>query len=164
MLDYIESLLVRYRTKGILIDTNLLLLYFVGSYDPQRIEKYKRTKNRKYSLEDFQRLKRLINHFEMIVTTPNILTEVSNLTSQLPDAYFQVFCERLTGFEETYISSRDVCKLPHFSHFRLTDSGIIDLAPTKHLVLTDDLELYGYLVGNGVDAVNFNHIRTLNWR
>ncbi len=163
MSDYIQSLLVQYRNKGILIDTNLLLLYFVGSYDPQRIEKYKRTKNRKYFLEDFQRLVKLISYFETIVTTPNILTEVSNLTSQLPDAYFQVFCESMTTFEETYMPSRDVCKLHHFNHFRLTDSGIIDLAPEKHLVLTDDLELYGYLAGNGVDAVNFNHIRVLNW-
>ena len=106
---------------------------------------------------------KLINYFETIVTTPNILTEVSNLTSQLPDAYFQVFCESMTTFEETYMRSKNVCKLPHFNHFRLTDSGIIDLASEKHLVLTDDLELYGYLAGNGVDAVNFNHIRVLNW-
>ncbi len=166
MLEYIQSLLVRYRTRGILIDTNLLLLYFVGSYDPQRIEKFKRTII--FTVEDFQRLVKLINYFETVVTTPNVLTEVSNLSNQLPQqvkgGYFQVFGQLTSNLQETYQPSEEICALPHFRRFGLTDSGIIDLAPEKYLILTDDFPLANYLQSANVDVINFNYIRTLNWR
>ena len=161
-----QSLLDQYRTKGILIDTNLLLLYFVGSYDPEQIGKFKRTIT--FTVEDFQRLVMLISYFETVVTTPNVLTEVSNLSNQLrrwdKDIYSKVFSQLTEAFQETYRPSANLCTLPHFPSFGLTDSGIIDLAPETYLVLTDDGPLYGYLAGNGVDVINFNHIRPLNWR
>ncbi len=71
----------KYKTKGLLIDSNLLLLYFIGSYNIDLITSYKRTK--KYTREDFYTLKDFTNSFNKLVTTPNILTEVSNLSTQL---------------------------------------------------------------------------------
>jgi hypothetical protein len=81
--DYIGHLISLYRRKGLLVDSNLLLLYFVGAYDPERISTFKGTYSRGFSEDDFNLLFRLIALFEKIVTTPNILTEVSNLSSQL---------------------------------------------------------------------------------
>ena len=166
MPEYIEQLLVQYRSKGILIDSNLLLLYFIGSYDPEQIGKFKRTIT--FTVEDFQRLEKLISYFETVVTTPNVLTEVSNLSNQLPQqvkkTYFQVFSQLTSNLQETYHPSEEICALPHFHRFGLTDSGIIDLAPERYLVLTDDFPLANYLQSANVDVINFNHIRTLNWR
>lgn len=82
MPDHIEHLLVEYRTEGVLVDTNLLLLYVVGVYEPHRIERFKRTST--FTTEDFELLKRLLGHFETVATTPPVLTEVSNFLGHLP--------------------------------------------------------------------------------
>ncbi|MEQ1824549.1 MAG: hypothetical protein ABL921_01330 [Pirellula sp.] len=37
------------------------------------------------------------------------------------------------------------------------------IASDQFLVLTDDLELYSYLVTSAVDTINFNPIRLLGW-
>ncbi len=166
MREYVESLIARYRKKGILIDTNLLLLFFVGSYDPLLVGKAKRV--RQFVLHDYQLIVNIVDSFETVVTTPNILTEVSNFTAQLPvhdkEACFMVFSRLVSSFEESYQPSKNLCDLPPFPRFGLTDTAIIDLSPGQHLVLTDDFRLSGYLQNIGVDAINFNHIRTLNWR
>jgi len=165
--EYLSSLFSRYKSKGILVDTNLLLLYFVGNYDPRRILSFERTRSRAFTIEEFILLAHIFAFFDRRVTTPNILTEVSNLSGKLRDdeksAYFSVF-ERQTSFlDEEYTPSASICSLKHFKGFGLTDSGIIDLVRDKYLVLSDDAPLVGYLQNVGIDAVNFNHIRFLGW-
>ena len=43
MTDNIKDLFARYKRKGILIDTNILLLWLVGSTNQARITKFNRT-------------------------------------------------------------------------------------------------------------------------
>lgn len=38
-----QALLAKYSTKGILIDTNIFLLYLIGSVNRKRISRFKRT-------------------------------------------------------------------------------------------------------------------------
>ncbi|MBU1753132.1 hypothetical protein KKG56_04655, partial [bacterium] len=76
--SYLESLLQKHKNRGIVVDANLLLVYFLGSFNPQLILQYKRTKI--YTLEDFYVLCQFIKYFDRLITTPNILTEVSNLS------------------------------------------------------------------------------------
>ena len=83
MSNYIIELLQRYRGKGVLLDTNILLLYFVGAFNPEEIPRFKRTKM--FTVEDHDTLVGILGYFEKIVTTPNILTEVSNLSGQLAE-------------------------------------------------------------------------------
>lgn len=83
MPDHLEQLLIEYRTEGVVADTNLLLLYVVGAHDPERIGRFPRTDT--YTEDDFDLLERLLGYFETAVTTPPILTEVSNLLGQLPN-------------------------------------------------------------------------------
>jgi hypothetical protein len=165
MQQQLELLLARYKNTGVLIDTNLLLLYFVGAYDPHRIPKFKRTMT--FAVEDFYTLLGFFNYFRIVVTTPNILTEVNSLAGQLPGdlraSFNPVFAERLADLEEHYTESKNLSQLPHFGKFGLTDAGIVDLAQGRYLVLTDDFRLFGYLQKSGTDAINFNHIRTLRW-
>jgi rRNA-processing protein FCF1 len=164
-MDEIDRLLLAYRSKGVLVDSNLLLLYFVGLLDPAKINSFKRTAM--FSRADFDLLAKLLGYFRRVVTTPNILTEVSNLSNQLPehvkDAHYSVFSKVVTSLDEHYVPSVRAVAPTHFSRFGLTDSAIQDLAQDKYLVLSDDLKLTLHLQMNGIDAINFNHIRVLNW-
>jgi rRNA-processing protein FCF1 len=165
MADYFLDLLNSYRTKGALVDANLLLVYFVGSYDPTQITKFKRT--RTYTEDDFYLLASIIVFFSKIVTTPNILTEVGGLSNQLPESvkqsYYSEFARRVDTLEEHFVESRRASLSAHFTRFGLTDSGIIELVKDKYLVITDDLRLASYCQNTGIDVINFNNIRTLNW-
>ncbi len=163
--SHIADLISRYRNKGLLVDSNLLLLYFVGAYDPERIATFKGTA--RFGPDDFDLLLRLVALFQRIVTTPNILTEVSNLSGKLREdekrTYFADFAKLVPRFAEHYCESKEICALQHFKDFGLTDSGIIDLARGSFLVLTDDGPLVGYLQNAGIDVINFNHVRFLDW-
>lgn len=163
--EYIGDLFSRYKSKGLLVDTNLLLLYFVGMYDPGMILSFKRTKI--FVPEDFALLLGVFNYFSKVMTTPNVLTEVNSLSNQLPEDvksdYYSEFAKQVSVLEEEYTTSAKICALEHFSKFGLTDSGIIDSVSGKYLVLTDDFKLSNYLQKANIDVINFNHIRTLNW-
>ncbi|MDQ3259015.1 MAG: hypothetical protein M3R15_34990 [Acidobacteriota bacterium] len=164
-MGYFDELLHRYRSKGILVDTNLLLLYFVGRYDPDRISRFKRTQS--FSEDDFLLLASILAFFNKIVVTPNILTEVNSLSNQLPDdikaSYYSEFAQCLDVLEEHYISSSELARTNHFLRFGLTDAGIVSLVQGSYLVLTDDLKLASYLQRLDIDVINFNNIRSLNW-
>ncbi len=82
-MDGLTSLVTKYRRQGILVDTNLLLLFCVGAHDPNQIEKFKRT--RTYIKDDFELLAHFLAAFDKVITTPNILTEVNSLSNQLSE-------------------------------------------------------------------------------
>ena len=161
-MGYYEQLIGAHREKGILIDSGLLLLLFVGLCDRGRIQTFKRTKM--FTESDFDLLQGIVRRFDLLVTTPNILTEVSNLLGQLPDnlhaQYFATFARSLQeGVNEYYIPSGQLALQDHFPRLGLTDIGIIEQARNGNLVLTVDLSLYNRLCELGVDAINFNHFR-----
>lgn len=77
----VSDLLSRYYAKGIIIDTNILLLYLVGRVNRERVPRFKRTAQ--FIPEDYDILLQLVNNFQKVITTPNILTEVNSLANQL---------------------------------------------------------------------------------
>lgn len=164
-MSYLNELISNYRNKGILIDTNILLLYFIGSYNKSLIQRFKRTNQ--YIPEDYELLTSFIKFFTRIITTPNILTEVSNLSGNLENRikarYFSEFAKQLEFLHELYTPSKDIGKLDHFTKYGLTDSGIIHSVKEKYLVLSDEFALVNYLRSKDVDAINFNNLRMLNW-
>jgi len=164
-MEHVNALVSHYKNKGLLIDTNLLLLYFIGIFDPDRIPKFKRTMA--FTVDEFWLLISFLDVFVKIVTTPNVLTEVSNLSGQLAEnlriPFYSDFANRIPLLEEHYVPSGTASSLAHFTKFGLTDSGIVHLVKDNYLVLTDDLNLVGYLQNQNIDVINFNHIRTLAW-
>jgi hypothetical protein len=164
-MEHIKELMARYRTKGLLVDTNLLLVYFVGRYDPERVSRFKKTMA--FSADEFLLLAKFLDAFDNVITTPNVVTEVSNLSGQLAENlrtdFYRNFAKAIPRFEEHYSSSASIASSAHFDRFGLTDSGIAGLAKDNYLVLTDDLSLFGYLQNLGIDAINFNHLRHLAW-
>jgi rRNA-processing protein FCF1 len=165
MSDLIIELIQRYRNSGILLDTNILLLYFIGQFDVNRIPLFKRTAQ--FTIEDFDLLSRLLAFFKTIISTPNILSEVNSLSQQLAQpqrlTFFDTFAKHIHLLEEHYVASKIATNRKEFRKFGLTDSIIIGLSFKKYLVLTDDFRLSSYLSKDGIDVINFNHIRIFGW-
>jgi len=97
----------KHRSKGVLVDTNLLILLLVGLVNKRRILEFKRTQN--FTIEDFDTLSRLISWFGKLVTTPHVLSQVSDLT-HLPGKDLRtirgLFSSIVEQMEEAYDSSR----------------------------------------------------------
>jgi len=164
MIEQLRQFVSRYRRSGVIVDTNILLLYFIGRFAPDQISRFKRTDT--FDLDDFTFLKLLLSQFDRLLTTPAILAEVSNLSAQLGEplrtTYFESFRNEITLLDERYIRSDDAASGGCFIRLGLTDSGIHLLA-RQNLVLTVDLQLYLFLLSENLDAINFNHLRPLGW-
>ncbi len=162
--DYFDKLFLRYQGKGILIDANLLLLYFIGAHDKNLIKQFKRTMQ--YEPKDYDILRRVVRFFARTVTTPNILTEVNSLSNQLQENVKKPFAmtamKMINVLEEFYLPSRTIAATEHFSRFGLTDAGIVELVKNQYLVLTDDLPLADYMQRLRIDVLNFTNLRFMN--
>jgi rRNA-processing protein FCF1 len=160
----LSGLIQKYREKGLLVDTNLLLLFFIGDLNPRLIVNAKRI--RKYTIGDFELLKDFMESFDSIVTTPNILTEISNLTEfsgKIRTDYFKRFGISIAKFDERFFAAKSFSSEDYFEKFGLTDAAIIHSARNKYLVITDDFPLSNYLQKNDVDVINFTHLKAYNW-
>ena len=148
--------------RELLVDTNLLLLGVVGNFDYRLIG---RKRLEAFTVQDLNLLNLLVSRAKRLITTPGILTETSNLATQLIDGKRQIelfhkFGIKIKEFDERHESSAVVCEEPAFLSLGLTDAAITRIARDGMLVLTVDFPLYGYLNKNGVEALNFNHLRT----
>lgn len=160
-----HSLIARYRSRGLVVDTNILMLLLVGGLSTGRIETFKRTRDR-FEEDDYWLLSDLLNQFTRLVATPNVLAETSNLLRQLPrneaEQAHQLLAGLVAQVDEQYMETLSLCRGDYAGAFLVagvTDTGIIRLSRRGFLVLTDDLPLYSWLCRFGVDCLNFNHIR-----
>lgn len=154
-----------YIHKGILVDTNVFLLFVIGTADRRLIQGFKRT--RQFLPEDYDVLSSFLNRFAVRITTPNVLTEVSNLAGTLKGQnrllVFSVLSKAINLLREDFVPSRDAASLPECLRFGLTDTCLLTAAVGKYLLLTDDLPLAQLCSARGGAVINFNHIRTRTW-
>lgn len=153
-----------YRSSGLLIDTNLLLLLIVGS--TPSIKKFKRTNM--YTASDYHLLIRLVDQFDKLIVTPHILAEVSNLSNGLYGDQLDEFFETLKAslasvIVEIHKPAIQIADNFSLSPYGLADVGIVALAKSNYLVLTDDLRVASFAHQHSVDVINFNHIRDALW-
>lgn len=158
MNEYLITLIQKYKQKGLLIDTNILLLYVVGTIDIKRIKDFGRTAV--FSENDFYVVSKFVDYFEVIITTPHILTETSNLfgNRKTLQAALIAYIELAN---ENFLESKQITKTKHFLHFGLADTAINEIAKDSYLVVTDDAKLFGYLQNQKVDVVNLEQIRMI---
>ena len=71
-----------------------------------------------------------------------------------------VFC----GLLSATLARHGLAQAESFAKFGLTDTAIVKLVKDQFLVLTDDFPLSNYLGKQGVDVLNFNHLRFASWR
>lgn len=154
--------------RGIVIDSNLFLLYCVGYCDAYKIRQFTQ-KLGGYNAADYGLLRQFIGviHQQLhreLVTTPNILTEVVNLIGVKSDQFRPVL-NKISGavslFREVHLASFPLLKQPYFSKLGLTDTGLITLAQEDYTILTSDENLRSFLVGTGGSAMNFDELRVL---
>lgn len=166
MSEIFQNLFSNYQRKGVLIDTNILLLLFVGSVNRDRITRFNRTQT--FTPEDYDLLLQILDYFSKIITTPNILTEVNSLANQLGEPErsqcLAIFAQTIVSLEEIHIESKVAARQTLFTKFGLTDCGIMELSRNRYLVLTDDLRLATTLQKSGIDTLNFNNLRVYDWQ
>lgn len=147
------------------VDTNLLLVLVIGLLDPEQVEKFKRT--RSYTREDYSLLSDFVSGYDGLLTTPNVLTEVSNLAGYLAEPLrtqaFATLAALTAETVEEYLPSLEVVQHPHFTSLGLADVTVLLASQRKATVLTDDFELYARLSAEDVTVVNFHHVRSGAW-
>jgi hypothetical protein len=161
ILDLYATDAKKYLNKGILVDTGLLLLLVVGLYDENQTEQIPCM--RSHNIEHFDLLISILAEFRKIVTTPNILTEVSDLLGKVSshkkeEVLLKSFVPCIDRMDEKYTRSSELSKIAYFSILGLADTSIVKSARRNYLVLTEDVALWAHLRKNKVASVNFNHL------
>jgi hypothetical protein len=77
----IASMLSKYKTRGAVIDSTLMLLLVVGDYD---IGSVGRDRTRKYTANDHRLVVRITESLDKIIGTLNTITEVDNYRDNTP--------------------------------------------------------------------------------
>jgi len=156
----IVSLLSKHKARGAIIDTNLLLLLVVGIYDPRSIGQ---RRTAAYTPSDFRLIEVVVDRLDKIVVTPNIMTEVDNLSRSLRDKQRLALAIQhiYRKISEVYRPSGEAIASPVYQQIGLTDTHIMAMASEHFLVITDDFPLYHRISNLNRDVININHIRTL---
>ena len=150
---------------GLLVDTNILVLFAVGAVNRDRIETFKRT--RQYTKSDYDLLLRALDRFKPLYTVAHVLAEVSNLVD-LPGTERlkarRVLRETISVLNEVEISSKLAAEDKLYQDLGLADAAISAAARAhKCGVLTDDFDLYLSLSRDHVQVLNFTHLRAQAW-
>ena len=154
------------KSRILLLDTNLLLLLFIGAKNPKLIAKARTLKA--FEESDYDLLTEVIRlNFTSLVTTPHIMTEVSNLLGKERDdikaAGRRAMAEFLQKCDEITEKSILLVDRPEFTRLGLTDVAIALAAELPAFVLTADAPLYVHVSRSGLETANFNHIRQVSW-
>jgi hypothetical protein len=169
VVNYIASKIQRYRSSGVLVDTNLLLVYLVGLYDTvtgyRLVNDFKYTKG-DYEAGDFDLLLAFLEQFDVRITTPHILAEVSNsiigeLADPAKDLCLGLLQEAIpAAFYEHHAPANALLAEVQFRTYGVTDMGILQSAVAgTYLVLTDDNRLSPYLNQVGVETLSLSEIK-----
>lgn len=164
--DALVRTLQTFRAKrlGLLVDTNLLLLYLIGGLRRELIRSFKRTSN--FSEAEFLLLAQIITHFNRsVTTTPHILTEVSNFLSQHHEpersALLKFLGDSISSWNEEQPAAKQLVRRDFFPRFGLTDTGIVDVSRSSFLVLTNERALAGFLTKRNIAVLNFQDLKSL---
>ena len=153
------------RGAGLLVDTNLLVLFIIGTVSLDRIETFKRT--RKYIKSDYNLLVRVLAKFDPLYAVAHVLAEVSNLTDLTGSERRQarlVLKEAISLLNEAEMSSERAAEDRLYQDLGLVDAAIGAVARShKCTVLTDDFDLYVRLSHDNVNVLNFAHLQASAW-
>ena len=162
MIEAAANRINKFRKKGVLLDTNLFLVYVVGMVDRSLVPRFKRTRN--YRAEDFDLLAALIQPVEKLFTTPHVATELDDLADHLDQEnakrFRDLFELLIPRMKESHQSAKKLCKNSAYKQFGLADASVNEVGRSK-LILTDDLPLLSYIENTGGNVLNFANLRGL---
>jgi hypothetical protein len=150
--DALERFLGKFHGKRLLLDANLLLLYFKGCFYKANLQA---PRHGTFVEEEFVLLAQTIEHFNKagrVLTTPHLLTELSNISEDMKLNHFHFLrsIRILIGdldewFDKPRIGAYRLSGQNHFATFGLADAVIIELAHDPLLILTNDKQMARYL-------------------
>ncbi|CAK8713487.1 MAG: hypothetical protein CDV28_102193 [Candidatus Electronema aureum] len=150
--------------KGVplLIDTNLLVLFVVGTASKDYIAKHK--KLTEFTVKDYNMLVKIVSGASELLVTPNTLTETSNLAAYINEpARSKVLAVLRTVIvsdsQERYVPSSVAAERKEFIRLGLADAALLEIAAKDVTLLTTDFDLYNTALKKGAQALNFNHLR-----
>jgi len=76
---------------------------------------------------------------------------------------FQALALLIGKLEERFCPSKTLAARPAFVRLGLADIAVSEISPDVCLVMTVDFELAGFLHSMGIDVINFNHLRQIEW-
>lgn len=149
------------RWRQCLLDANVLVLYVAGRIDKELIGSHRRL--REYIEDDFDVLMLVLKQSRKIVTTVNVLTEVSNLLEDRvaagPNRLLAELHRVVLETREIVVASTAACEVDGFTRIGLSDAGLLSLAASESPIITADRELYERACRNNPDsAFNFWHL------
>ena len=171
---------IEHTNKEILfLDTNVFLLFLQGlqiekfptiksidketgqNIDKKTIRLLNNSKNG-FSINDYRLLARIISNYRRILTTPHVLTEISNLnkSKNVREKIFHrlvYLIETKLVFEE-FVPIEDIISERVFNKFGVADIGIVKkVLDTNIGVITTDSNFFGYLMNINIASINFKH-------
>jgi len=161
--QWIADVVRRFQTAGALLDTNLLLVYILGSINPLQINRWKRTKP--YGTKDLRFLVDFVSRMNAVFVAPGVAAETSNFLGELGGDLRRLTLERLKSYlvesREISFSCQAVANLAEFPRLGFTDSTLCEAARGGSLILTDDFPLANYLDSKNLGVLNYHHIRQI---
>lgn len=116
-----------------------------------------------FESEDIPLLKKTLEPFRHILTTPHILTETSNFIDQAPEyartKLLMAFQRFVQESEERYRAAVQLCAKQEFRQLGLSDTGLSELSQMA-TVITTDYRLAGRIRKVGGWAINFDELRS----
>ncbi|WP_157272165.1 PIN domain-containing protein [Azohydromonas aeria] len=148
---------------SVAIDSNLLLLFVVGSASRGYIARHKRLKA--FDVADFDLLLQELSVASTLVLTPNTLTETSNLIDHIGEParghiyrFLRALLQRPEA-EERYVPGIQATASAELPRLGLTDCTLLELCDAGVPLITVDLPLFLAALSRGAKAINFNHLR-----
>jgi hypothetical protein len=149
--------------QTVLVDANILVLMVVGATDASRLAAFARTKQ--YTPEDYELGALVLQRYRTAVTTPHILSQVSDLLrhSGAWGDFADELSLRLKSVYRTsiehFVPARVLARPAGFPDFGLADCAVLDAAKRGCTVFTDDLNLHNWVLSNGWLSLNFTEVR-----
>lgn len=148
--------------EKIALDTNLTLLLAVGRAERGLIARHKRLQ--RYSDTDYELLVGQLSQAQSLITTPNALTEVSNIARYGIHGASRarvMYSVRALACDcgEVYLPSKEVVMMTEFERLGLADCAWLAMLGQHTTLLTVDNNLYLAALTQGHRAINFDHVR-----
>lgn len=146
-----------------ILDANLLLVYAIGTCNPQLLGRHRRVKE--YMPEDYRLLLNLVNQFDQIVLTPNAVTECSDLLkdSDCENDAKEVLKELVSNPRclviEEYVPSSKAVHESQYKFLGVADCAMLSLIDDETVLISADGALSREAMRRNAHSINFNHYR-----
>jgi predicted nucleic acid-binding protein len=143
--------------RDVIIDTNIFILFLAGQINENKIKNY--TRNSLYTTEDYYLLLNILSHYDRIITSPNILTEVDNILNRITgeDKYKYLTLVKAIYKQtiEKYIKTEVVSQNWFFDTLGITDAAILMMAKESELLISGDSSLCDYAKSLNIKTFDF---------